>query len=67
MVPHVPFIEVKAFKHRFEDDEKAEQLIQKLTDAFAEVYGEEVRSETEVVLTGVERRHWGFGGQRRLG
>ena len=63
----MPFIEVKAFKHRFEDDEKAERLIQKLTDAFAEVYGEEVRRETEVVLIGVERRHWGFGGERRLG
>jgi 4-oxalocrotonate tautomerase len=62
----VPFIEVKAFEHRFEDDEKAALLIEKLTDAFGEVYGEEARRETEVVLHGVSRRHWGFGGERRL-
>jgi 4-oxalocrotonate tautomerase family enzyme len=63
----MPFIEVKAFRHRFEDDEKAALLIEKLTAAFGEVYGEDARRETEVVLTGVAREHWGFGGERRLG
>lgn len=62
----MPFIEVKAFEHRFQDDEKAELLIRKLTEAFGEVYGEEVGRETEVVLTGVSPKHWGFGGARRL-
>lgn len=62
----MPFIEVKAFEHRFEDDEKAALLIEKLTQAFGEVYGEDAQRETEVVLTGVSRHHWGFGGSRRL-
>lgn len=62
----MPFVEVKAFEHRFEDDEKAAALIEKLTAAFVEVYGEEVGAETEVVLHGIPPRHWGFGGSRRI-
>ncbi len=62
----MPIIEVKAFEHRFEDDEKAALLIEKLTTAFGEVYGEDVGRETEVVLQGVSPRHWGFGGKRRV-
>ena len=62
----MPFIEVKAFEHRFEDDAKAALLIEKLTRAFGEVYGEDAQRETEVVLTAVSRHHWGFGGSRRL-
>jgi phenylpyruvate tautomerase PptA (4-oxalocrotonate tautomerase family) len=62
----MPIIEVKAFDHRFEDDEKAALVIQKLTAAFGEVYGEAAQKETEVVLQGVSPRHWGFGGERRV-
>lgn len=62
----MPLIEVTAFESRFEDDEKSEQLIEKLTEAMVEVYGEQVRDETWVVLDGVSPRHWGFGGKRRL-
>jgi 4-oxalocrotonate tautomerase len=61
----MPIIEVKAFQRRFEDADVAEQLIAKLTDALCEVYGEEVRDETWVVLDGVEPAHWGFGGKVR--
>jgi 4-oxalocrotonate tautomerase len=61
----MPLIEVKAFERRFEDQEKAEQLINRLTEAMVEVYGEAVREETWVVLDGVSPRHWGFGGKVR--
>ena len=61
----MPIIEVKAFERRFEDSETAERLISKLTDALCEVYGEELRAETWVVLEGVEPLRWGFGGKVR--
>lgn len=61
----MPIIEVKAFETRFADDETAQQLIAKLTDAFVDVYGEAVRDETWVVLDGVSPGRWGFGGKVR--
>jgi hypothetical protein len=30
-----------------------------------EVHGEELRDETWVLLTGVDKSHWGFGGAVR--
>lgn len=62
----MPIIEVKAFDRRFDSDQaKAEQLIGRLTDAITEVYGEEMRDETWVILEGVKPNHWGFGGRLR--
>ncbi|MGH2953535.1 MAG: tautomerase family protein [Solirubrobacterales bacterium] len=61
----MPLIEVKAFERRFEDPQAAERLIAKLTDALCEVYGEELRDETWVLLEGVEASRWGFGGEVR--
>ncbi len=61
----MPLIEVKALEHRFEDQDKAEQLIARLTDAMVEVYGEAAREQTWVILTGVPKTKWGFGGQVR--
>ena len=61
----MPIIEVKAFEGRFEDPETAERLISKLTDALCDVYGEELREETWVVLEGVDPPRWGFGGKVR--
>jgi 4-oxalocrotonate tautomerase len=62
----MPIIEVRAFEQRFEDEGTARRLIEKLTDAFVEVYGEAVRDETWVLLEGVSARHWGFGGEVRV-
>jgi 4-oxalocrotonate tautomerase len=62
----MPIIEVKAFDRRFEDEGTVRRLIEKLTDAFVEVYGEGVREETWVVLDGVSPSHWGFGGRVRV-
>ena len=61
----MPLIEVKAFERRFEDPESTERLIAALTDALCEVFGEEARAETWVVLQGVEASRWGFGGEVR--
>jgi 4-oxalocrotonate tautomerase len=61
----MPIIEVKAFERRFGDAETSERLIAKLTDALCEVYGEELRQETWVLLEGVEASRWGFGGEVR--
>lgn len=61
----MPLIEVKAFEQRFEDAEKAAALIERLTEAMVEVYGEAVREETWIILDGVSRENWGFGGKVR--
>lgn len=61
----MPVIEVKAFERRFADSATCEELITKLTDALCDVYGEELRDETWVVLTGVQASRWGFGGEVR--
>ena len=58
-------IEVKAFDRRFEDPEKSEKLIAGLTDALCEVFGEDAREETWVILQGVTPSNWGFGGEVR--
>ena len=60
----MPLIEVKAFEHRF-DDAKAKLLIEKLTDALVAVYGEPARDETWVILHGISKQLWGFGGKVR--
>jgi 4-oxalocrotonate tautomerase len=61
----MPIIEVKAFAGRFQDPQTSEDLIAKLTDALCDVYGEELRDETWVLLTGIDGSHWGFGGEVR--
>lgn len=58
-------IEIKAFDWRFTDQEKNDRLIAAVTDAFVEVYGEEHRAETWVLLSGVAAGNWGFGGKVR--
>ena len=62
----MPIIEVKAFDRRFDNDEDAARLlIERLTDALVQTYGEDLRDETWVILEGVSPRRWGFGGQVR--
>ncbi len=61
----MPLIEVKAFDRRFDDPESTERLIAGLTDALCEVFGEEVRDETWVVVEGVKPSNWGFAGKVR--
>lgn len=61
----MPLIEVKAFDRRFDDPEATKRLIAGLTDALCEVFGEDVREETWVIVEGVEPSRWGFAGNVR--
>jgi 4-oxalocrotonate tautomerase len=61
----MPLVEVKAFDRRFEDQETTERLIARVTDALCEVFGEEIRDETWVIVEGVSVKRWGFGGKTR--
>jgi 4-oxalocrotonate tautomerase len=58
----MPYIEVKAFDRRI-DDESARRIIQELTDGLCAALGEEVREATWVVVTGVPSARWGIGGR----
>ncbi len=59
----MPYIEVKAVDRRFEDPAVAQRLIEVLTDAACEVFGEESRSSIWVVVEGVPAGRWGIGGK----
>ncbi len=59
----MPYVEIKAFEQRFEDETVAPRLIAALTDAVCDVFGESAREATWVVVEGVSRKHWGFGGK----
>lgn len=59
----MPYVEIKAFEQRFEDDAVAERLIAAITDAVADVLGEGARDKTWVVVEGVSPKRWGFGGR----
>lgn len=61
----MPLIEVKAFDRRFEDQKNVDLLIAGLTDVMCDVFGEDVRSETWVIVDGVSPTRWGFGGAVR--
>lgn len=61
----MPLVEVKAFERRFENQEITEQLIARITDAVCDVFGEEIRQETWVIVEGVSSKRWGFGGEAR--
>jgi len=61
----MPIIEVKALAHRFNDTQKNEQVISALTQVLVDAYGESVRDQTWILLTGVDADKWGFGGVLR--
>lgn len=58
----VPYIEVKAFEHRI-NDQTARDLVERLTDALCEALGDEVREDTWVVVEGISPQRWGLGGR----
>jgi 4-oxalocrotonate tautomerase len=58
----VPYIEVKAADHRI-DDASAKRVIEALTDALCDALGEEVRSQTWVVVEGIPGTRWGIAGE----
>ncbi len=59
----MPYVEIKAFENRFDDEEVAPKLIEALTDAVCSVFGDDARDATWVVVEGVSKKNWGFGGK----
>jgi len=59
----MPFIEIKLFESRVEDDEVAARIVRAVTDGLCSVIGEAAREQTWVVVEGVSPRRWGFGGE----
>jgi 4-oxalocrotonate tautomerase len=59
----VPFIDVRLFEERLNPDTEV-RLIQELTEAVTRVFGDGVRAQTWVALTGTPARRWGVGGRQ---
>lgn len=59
----MPYIEVKAVDRRFASPGVAAQLIERLTDAACEVFGEEARAQIWVVVDAVPADRFGVGGK----
>lgn len=62
----MPFVNVKVFEDRLEDAEFAGKLTSAVTEAIVSVCGEGARENTWVVVDGVPRSQWSFGGERKL-
>ncbi|MCD2147393.1 tautomerase family protein [Gordonia paraffinivorans] len=59
----MPYIEASFFEERFSDETFSKDMVAALTSAVTSVLGEEIGSETSVVLHGVPRERWGHGGR----
>ncbi len=59
----MPFIEIKLFESRVEDDEVAARIVRAVTDGLCSVIGQAAREQTWVVVEGVSPKRWGFGGE----
>jgi 4-oxalocrotonate tautomerase len=58
----MPLIQVTLYDTRINDD-TVPKLIEKLTDALAEVTSEEIRPHTWVLVDGIPAKQWGVGGK----
>ncbi len=58
----MPFTTVKVIEGVFSKEQKA-QLIEKITEAMIEVYGEDMRDKTWVVIEEVKAEDWAIGGK----
>jgi 4-oxalocrotonate tautomerase len=57
----MPYIDVRIYEGRLTEASEKE-LVARLTDAVAEVFGDEIRQATWITLTGVPERRWGIAG-----
>jgi 4-oxalocrotonate tautomerase len=55
-------VTVKVFEDRLDDETFSAKLTTALTEAVVEVCGESSRENTWVVIEGVSRKQWSFGG-----
>ncbi|MFF9778169.1 4-oxalocrotonate tautomerase family protein [Streptomyces sp. NPDC013978] len=58
----MPFIDVKIYDRRL-TPETERALIERLTQAAVDVFGEDVREQTWITLTGVPPQRWGIAGK----
>ena len=58
----MPYIDVKLYEGRL-DPESTQRLIERLTEAVVEVYGEAIRDQTWIVLQEISPVRWGIGGR----
>lgn len=58
----MPYIDVKLYEGRLTERTEAE-LIARLTDAVAEVFGASARDQTWIVLQEIPRTRWGIAGK----
>jgi 4-oxalocrotonate tautomerase len=62
----MPLVNVKVFDDRLNDDAFAGKLTAALTEAVVTVCGESSRANTWVLIEGVPRSQWAFGGEHKL-
>jgi 4-oxalocrotonate tautomerase len=62
----MPLVNVKVFEDRLDDAEFAGRLTAAMTDAIVSVCGESARENTWVIVEGMPRSQWSFGGEHRL-
>lgn len=62
----MPLVTVKVFEDRLKDEAFSVNLTSALTDAVVAVCGESSRENTWVVVEGVPRSQWSFGGELKL-
>lgn len=62
----MPLVTVKVFEDRLDDAAFSARLTTALTEAVVEVCGESARDNTWVVIEGIPREQWSFGGKLKL-
>ena len=62
----MPLVTIKVFEDRLDDDQFADKLTSAVTDAVVSVCGGTSQQNTWVVVEGVPRGQWSFGGVRKL-
>jgi 4-oxalocrotonate tautomerase len=59
----MPYIDVKLFENRLTEATEKE-LIDRITAAVVDTFGEDIREQTWISLTGIPSHRWGVGGVR---
>ncbi|NMO94040.1 tautomerase family protein [Actinomycetospora sp. TBRC 11914] len=59
----MPYVEVKVFEERFEDETFAPRMVEAITRAVSSVIGDEAGGDATVIVEGVPRSRWGHGGK----
>ena len=59
----MPLVTVKVFAERLADESFAQKLTAAVTEAVVGVCGEASRDDTWVLVEGVPRSQWAFGGK----